>query len=230
MQGEPLRPPNRIGLRNEALRITARVLGIWAGLLGFEHGWFETQQGNVPTNGLIISAIGPPCQPATAWHACEPAFTLFSGFLVSGVLTMAIASVVVVWAVTFRRRIHGATLLALVVALFLVGGGFVTLLLGLVGVTAATQVGAPLDWWRAHLRGGLAARLAGLWPWLLIAYLAWSVGSWLIADRFADLMLRLTPVLSAMTPLALVMTVVSAIAHDLRATGNASQTADETPS
>jgi MFS family permease len=204
-----------IGRRNNALRVVALAFGVGAALLGFEHGYFETLQGDVPTNGVLISAIGPPCQQATAWHACEPAFTLLPSFLVSGLLAMAIAVVVMVWAAAVAPRRHGgAALLVFVIALFLVGGGFVTLLIGVVGVVAATQIDAPLTWWQAHLRGGLAGALVRLWPWLLIAYVAWAVASWLIGAAFGELMLRLTPAVSAVTPLVLILILVSAIAHD----------------
>lgn len=70
----------------------ATALGVAAGLLGLERGYFETLQGNVAPNAVMISAIGPPCQPATAWHACEPALTLIPGFLVTVVLASSVAS------------------------------------------------------------------------------------------------------------------------------------------
>lgn len=42
------------------MRIAASALGIYAGLLGMEHGVFETLQGNVAPNGIMINAIGVP--------------------------------------------------------------------------------------------------------------------------------------------------------------------------
>ena len=59
-----------------------------AGLLGLEHGYVETLQGNAAPSAALISVIGPPCQPETAWHACEPAFTLVPSFFVIGLLAM----------------------------------------------------------------------------------------------------------------------------------------------
>jgi hypothetical protein len=45
-------------------------------------------QGNAAPSAALISAIGSPCQPETAWHACEPAFTLVPSFFVTGLLAM----------------------------------------------------------------------------------------------------------------------------------------------
>ena len=77
-----------IGQRISATRIVATTIGVVAGLLGLEHGYFETLQGNAAPSAALISAIGPPCQPETAWHACEPAFTLVPSFFVTGFLAM----------------------------------------------------------------------------------------------------------------------------------------------
>jgi hypothetical protein len=200
-----------------AARVVATGFGIGAGLLGLEHGFFEMQQGNIAPSGLVISAIGPPCQPATAWHACEPALTLIPNFLVTGVLAMVVAMVVLVWAAAFVQRRHGGTvLLLLTVVLFLVGGGFFTLWYGVLAGIAATQIDAPLAWWRVHLPAGLSQGLARSWPWFLIAYAAWVAASWLIGALSAELMLRLTPAVTAITPLVLVLVLLTACAHDIQ--------------
>jgi len=170
-------------------------------LLGLEHGYFETQQGNVAPSALWINAIGPPCQPATAWHACEPAFTLLPSFLVTGVLAMVVAVVVLIWSAAFVQRDHGGVvLLLLAILLFVVGGGFYTLFFGVfagiaeIAGIAGIKIGAPLPWWRAHLPTGTARVMVRLWPWILIAYLAWVSASWFVGAAFGDLMLRLAQV------------------------------------
>jgi hypothetical protein len=40
-----------------ATRIAASTLGVYAGLLGMEHGYFETLQGSVAPSGITINAI-----------------------------------------------------------------------------------------------------------------------------------------------------------------------------
>ena len=49
-----------------ATRIVASFIGIYAGLLGLEHGYFETLQGNVKPSSIVIGAIGSPCQALAA--------------------------------------------------------------------------------------------------------------------------------------------------------------------
>lgn len=43
---------------NSAARIAASALGVYAGLLGVEHGVLEPLQGNVAPDGIMINAIG----------------------------------------------------------------------------------------------------------------------------------------------------------------------------
>ena len=57
----------------EGKRIVS-TLGVLFGISGMIHGFFETLQGNTPTNGLIIFAIG---EANRMWiHGNKPAFTL----------------------------------------------------------------------------------------------------------------------------------------------------------
>ena len=60
-------------MRN-ATRVIVSTLGVLFGISGMSHGFFETLQGNTPTNGLIIFAIG---EANRMWiHGNKPAFTL----------------------------------------------------------------------------------------------------------------------------------------------------------
>jgi hypothetical protein len=211
-----------------AARVVATAFGIGAGVLGLEHGYFETQQGNVAPSGFVINAIGPPCEPASAWHGCEPALTVIPNFLVTGVLAMVAAMVVLIWAAAFVQRRHGGTVLLLLTAvLFLVGGGFFTLSYGVLAGIAGTRINTPLTWWRAHLPASISHGLARLWPWLLIAYAAWlavsSLIGGLIGGLSAELLLRLTPATTAITPLILVLILVVAFAHDIQPRADSSR-------
>ena len=54
------------------------TLGTIFGISGMSHGLFEILQGNVPTGGLFISAIG---EAHKMWpHGNELAFTLIPNF------------------------------------------------------------------------------------------------------------------------------------------------------
>lgn len=203
------------GRRISATRIVASTLGVAAGLLGLEHGWFETLQGNVAPDSVVINAIGPPCERATAWHGCEPALTIVPSFLVTGVLAMVAAAAVLVWAAAFvQRKRGGIVLLVLTTVLFLVGGGFFTLWYGVIAGIAGAKIGASFTWWRAHADNRVARMLASLWPFLLIGYLVWDVVAWLIGTAFGDFMLRITPLTTAATPVVLILILLSGFASD----------------
>lgn len=215
-----VRPQESAALRaidNHATRVVATVLGVTAGLLGLEHGYFETQQGSAVPGSLLINAIGPDCQPSHVWHACEPAMTIIPNFLVTGTLAIACSLLVLLWAALFVQTKHGGwALIVLAIALLLLGGGFVTLLFGLLAGVAGTKIHAPLTWWRAHLSPKAQRVLASLWPWVLVVCLLWFPIEGLIATFSNETMLRLAPIMTAVLPLLLLLLLVTGFACDLR--------------
>lgn len=68
----------------DAAKTTASVFGVYAGLLGMQHGYFETLQRNVVPKGLKILAVSPSELPFPFGH--EPAMTVIPSFLVTGIL------------------------------------------------------------------------------------------------------------------------------------------------
>lgn len=155
-----------------ATRATASAVGVLTGLLGIEHGYFETLQGNGTPSSIIIHAIGPPCQPDKVWHGCEPAMTLIPNFFVTGVLAIIVGLLVILWSAAFvQRKNGGAVLFRLSIALLLVGGGLAPIPLGIIASATATRINAPLTWWRAHLSVHARRLLAKVWPWSFITSL-----------------------------------------------------------
>jgi hypothetical protein len=151
-----------------ATRAIASALGVFVGVSGLDHGFFETLQGNVPTPGLVVQAIGPAQR---MWvRGTEEAFTLVPNFLATGILAMAVAVLIIVWSVRFIDGKHGsAVFLGLGALLFLVGGGvaqaaFVVLCF-VVSLRIDRQASAP----SAVHPGGVARTLAKAWPYLLAA-------------------------------------------------------------
>lgn len=198
-----------------ATRVIASVFGVLAGILGVEHGYFETLQGNVAPGGIGINAIGPPCQPDQVWHGCEPAMTIIPNFLVTGILAIVVSLAVLTWAAAFVQRKHGGLILILLsVAQLLVGGGFTTVYFGVIAGVVGTKSEAPLTWWRVRLPASPRRFLAALWPWTLIAYLVWFPSEWILGHFFGELMLKLTLVVTVATPGFLLLIVLSALAHD----------------
>jgi protein-S-isoprenylcysteine O-methyltransferase Ste14 len=176
--------PNLV--ENNPLRITASFLGIYAGLITIQHGIFEIMQGGRSPERLFFHAIGPPCQPENAWHACFPAMTMIPDLLVTGIASVLAGLGMAVWAAVFiRRKCGGFVLVLLSLLALLVGGGFVPVFIGI--VSAATNRG-PV---RIPARNRFAF-LAVVWPWPLILMTLWLPGSWLLGHFFGPVMLSLS--------------------------------------
>src|SRR5438552_8018787 len=110
--------------------VVTKAVGIFAGLLGVVHGYFETQQGSVAPSGVIIAAIGNGCQ---GFNNCLPAMTVVPNFLWSGILTIILSLLVLLFSAVRIQTRRGPLVLALLsIVLLLVGGGFLPPLLGLV--------------------------------------------------------------------------------------------------
>jgi hypothetical protein len=201
-----------------ATRIAASVLGVYAGLLGMEHGVFETLQGKVAPRGIMINAIGAPCQADTVWHACYPVLTIVPNLLVTGIFAIIAGLVVLIWASAFVERKHGGLVLILLSIMMLpVGGGFVAPFIGIVAGVAGTRINAPLTWWRTHLPSSLLRVLAGLWPWALIVLVLWFPGAWILGHFFNQAMLDLGPVLFLLFDLVLPLLVaMTGLAYDIQ--------------
>lgn len=158
---------------NHATRTTVAALGLIAGLAGVEHGIGEVLQGNAPPPALVIKSW-----PATAAFNIldgEPAMTFVPNLLASGILSILLALAFIVWVTLFIHRPHGGlVLIALSLALLLVGGGFGPPLLGLILGLAATRINAPLRGWHTYVPAGLRRLLAAVWPWSLgLCLLVW---------------------------------------------------------
>ena len=107
---------------NHATRAIVATLGVLLAIGGLDHGLFEVLQGNVPTSGLIIQAIGDRHR---MWvYGTEEALTVVPNFLATGLLAILVSVAIAVWSVGFVHTRHGATVFILLfVVLFLVGGG-----------------------------------------------------------------------------------------------------------
>lgn len=165
---------------NKATRVYSATLGILVGLAGIEHGYFEILQGNVKPESMMIDAIGP--QQRNWEFGIETALTVIPSFLISGILSVILGALVAVWAYRFVGRKAGPpVLLALSVALWLVGGGFAPIFLTILGFLGATRVHKPLNFWRLRAPKRLRKLFATLWPWSLII----SVVSFVISVEIA---------------------------------------------
>ena len=159
---------------NHKTRITAATLGTLLGLAGcINHGMFEIMQGNTPTNGFFIEAIG---EAHRFWiHGTEGAVTVIPNFLLTGIAVLLAGLAIIVWSLKFIHTKHGATVfLLLLLALTLVGGGIGHIVLFLPTWGYATRIDKPLSWWRKVLSNDARNVLATLWkPMLVLTALSW---------------------------------------------------------
>ncbi len=208
---------------NRATRTIAAIMGILFAIGGMSHGFFEIQQGNTPTNGLIITAISDSMRMWT--HGSETAFTLIPNFLVTGIAAITVSVVIVVWCLEFLHTKHGATVyLLLFILLFLVGGGIGQIIFFTVGWAFATRINKPLTGWRKALPEGLRKVIAPLWIWtatvasLLVAF-ALEIAIFGIVPGVDDPDQRLSIVLISLVSalLLFILSFVSGFAHDIQA-------------
>jgi hypothetical protein len=152
-----------------ATKTVVSTLGILVGLAGIEHGFFETLQGNVASDSIMINAIGPVQR---FWeYGTERALTIIPNFFVTGILAIAFGLLVTIWAYAFVDRRYGAGVLMLLsVILWLLGGGFAPIFMSVLASIIATRINKPLNWWRVHLLLNLRGLLAKLWAWSIVGF------------------------------------------------------------
>jgi hypothetical protein len=168
----------------KATKSVAIWFGVTAGIAGLEHGYFEILRGSTRPDSLMIASMGPPCVPEEVWNACEPALTIIPNYLVSGIFSVLIGLLLIVWSAAFIQRKHGGiVLIILSAALLLVGGGIFPPLIGIVGGIAGTRIHKPFSKeqpTQSHKYG------AKLWPWPLVIFQVWIWGQWIIGYFFND--------------------------------------------
>lgn len=161
---------------NRKTRITASVIGTLLGLAGIvNHGIFEILQGNTPTNGFYIEAIG---EAHRFWlHGTEGAFTIIHNFLITGLCVIIAGIGIIIWSLRFTHVKRWATVfIFLMILLTLVGGGIGHILLYLPTWALATRMHKSLDWWERNMPARLRKLCSALWKYSLGA----TIISWLI--------------------------------------------------
>jgi len=207
-------------------RVIVATLGVVFKISGMSHGLFETLQGNTPTGGMFISAIG---EAHRMWvHGNEYAFTVIPNFLITGILAMIVSLAIMIWSVGFVHKKNGPLVfLLLFILLFLVGGGIGQIVFFTLTWAVSTRINKPLTWWRKVLPESVRKVFSKLWSWSLIA------GSLLIVMALEIAITGLVPgvndpdliLIIMLTALGaglgiLLLTFVAGFAHDIERQAN----------
>ena len=152
---------------NRATKSIVTTIGIILGISGLDHGFFEILQGNQPTKGLFIEAIGPD---HIMWvHGGEGALTILPTFLLTGIMAILVGIAMIIWSVKHIDTKRGPLVfftLNLLLLLFGGGIGAPVVIYPAAGI-ASTRIHKPLTWWRKVLPERMRPFLAKLWPYTL---------------------------------------------------------------
>jgi len=141
--------------------------------------------------------------------------TVIPSFVVSGILSIVFGVLVAVWAAALvQRRRGGLTLILLSIALLLVGGGFFPPVIGIVAGIVGAKINSPLEWWRARRLSTGVRVLAALWPWVLLVFMVWVFGQWIIGYFFNDWLMENAYLILIFVIGPLVLSPLAALAHD----------------
>lgn len=205
-----------------ATHVIATTIGVIFGMSGFNHGFFEFLQGNTPTKGLIIQAIGAAQR---FWVlGTEEAFTIIPNFLISGILSMALGLMIVIWSLRYIQTRYGCTVyLVLFILLFLVGGGIGQIVFFIPAWAFATRMNKPLTWWRKVLPQGIWPFLSSLWiTALILSSIAILIGLEIAVFGFfpgmtdPETILNTALILVLISALLNVISFIAGFGHELR--------------
>lgn len=159
---------HKIPVNSSATRITATTVGVFFGLFSsINHGIFEILQGNEPTDGFLINAIG---EAQRFWiEGTEPAFTLIPNYIFTGIAAILVGLGIIIWSIWYLPKRYGRTVyLGLFILSFLVGGGMGQAFFFIPAWAFATRMGKPLTWWRKVLPQKIWHFLSKIWLIILV--------------------------------------------------------------
>lgn len=123
-------------------RPAASAVGVIAGVIGVQHGYYEVLQPDKPLNGILFDAVSGtslsnlPTSQWTGW----PAMTLVPNFRITGIFAILASLVVMAWSALFIQRKNGGPILGLLsILMLLVGGGFIPPLFGIIAAATGSH-------------------------------------------------------------------------------------------
>ncbi|MFX1281722.1 MAG: hypothetical protein ACFFA3_20390 [Promethearchaeota archaeon] len=203
-----------------ATRLVVSSFGVIGGFISIEHGVFETLQGNIPTNGIIINAIAPG-----HWYwkeGGELAMTIIPNFLITGIVAIIIGIMVIIWSIRFVQGKYGALgLFTLTILTLLFGGGIAFFIIGIIISIIATQINKSHKWWDKHLSNNAKKYFTKLWlPFfsisviiLILLVLGGMLGVWFLEPINATTLLSNVGLISIGM---IIFTIICGFIHDIR--------------
>jgi len=192
-------------------RTAALALGIYAGILGTIHGVFQLAQGSSEISGMLIQAIGAPCNPEQVWHACLPALTFAETYRSSGILAIAF-SLYALYIILFPNPRRPLAMFLPAVMMLLLGAGFVpAFLAALSGVAMALESRGKTS--KNDSKGWRV--VSYFWPAAPLLFVIWSTAAWVVGSVYNDVLLSLGFALFLVGDLLLpFLTLLSAVGAD----------------
>lgn len=149
-----------------AAKTVAASFGILSGLGGITHGVGEVLQGNITTNSLVIHSW---TEGAIATNmGGEPALTILPNLLLTGIVTIIISTLTIIWSGRYISSKYGGQILVLFsIGMLLVGGGFGPPIMGILAGVAGLGT-KPHKVWLTRLSASVRRLFTTLWPWVYI--------------------------------------------------------------
>ena len=197
------------------IRLVVASFAVLCGVTGVMAGCFEIGQGNMETEGFVITTIDS--EHTYAGELTYFAVTVIPNLVITGVASIIASIITVIWAVFFVQRRHGPLiLLGLFVGQTLVGGGWI-LDMAIITVILATRIGKPLSWWRQHLTGRTRMALDRLLLPSLVCYAVISFGLIALTIMIVDDPSWWEPlnILATVMFVPMVLLILGALAHDI---------------
>ena len=196
-----------------ASKLTTIIFGVFGGFFGLEHGIGEIIQGNISTPGLKIYAFLAPGLPFPFGR--EPALSIVPNYLISGILTILLGLIIILWSVKMTQIKYGAVgLFGLSIILFLIGGGFGPFTTMIFASIAASKINSNFIWWKRLLPFRLRTFVAKLFPWITILFLSWIPFELILGLFFGIGYPYPGYLLAYIFPFIMFFTILTAFAHD----------------
>jgi hypothetical protein len=200
----------------KASRVTVSTFGAILGIAGLEHGVGEILQGNKAPEGIFIQSW--PNNRLYEILNGEPAMTVISNYLLTGILALVTSTILIIWAIVFIEKKHGGLIFILLsFMIMLVGGGLAgPVLIGIIVGIAGTRINTQFTWMNEHF--STRTFLSKIWKYSYIV----SVFSWfslwpglIILGIFVRVTEPLIVIfLTLLSFFSMLLTIFSSFAHD----------------